>query len=125
MNKETGCPAVLYSCILGKQICGLPFSVFHISTAVGWLALMSGHPIPLNKQVRCCFGGCSPVDRRRTPTTDQTQRWARGSSADIGALRTRLGGRTGTVALFARQIAPLEASQLRYSRPDPSEGVIA
>ena len=65
VTKETGVsPLFCTPCILGKQICGLPFRPTSRTAAVGVALHQFGPCIPfLNKQVRCCFpGGCSLVD---------------------------------------------------------------
>jgi hypothetical protein len=66
VTKETGVsPLFCTPCVLGKRICGLPFSP-HVENCGGGGAICTniGPCIPfLNKQVRCCVpGGCSLVD---------------------------------------------------------------
>lgn len=54
-------PSFCTPCVLGKQICGLPFSPHVVDCAP---TCVDGPCVPfLNKKLRCCVpGGCSLVD---------------------------------------------------------------
>jgi hypothetical protein len=68
LSTETGiAPSFCTPCVLGKRICGLPFSPSVEDCGDGGNGCVPGNIGPcipfINKQLRCCIpGGCSLVD---------------------------------------------------------------